>query len=588
MTVRHFECAIEQIEYWHPPMFVQPHIAAFVSVANQYKEAGHGQEEGKARLATRDTGGVPLESVGNAACGFALADDKEYFRVLSASAKPQAAFHGSVMTLIWWIVVVAGLGAFVAVLLTVSWLAIPTAIVVVSLWIVLGIFHSWYFGLRRHVLAHLHINDVAKAHVITHDIRTFEKVNVQLALDHLRQSRALPKPIYGVSKHLGSITEVATNNPFPVPLEWKPFPRSLTETCDCASNALYFLMVDDKSFCVLVRPFAPLGQAVFDDDLPTASAPTGNARSVLDILAAHQETAQEALKRILDVAQEKSVYRGSILSLEKPKEKGGGFAIKFHDLPPANREAIILPEEVLQVVERNVLGLLAHGDVLRRAGQSTRHGVLLHGPPGTGKTLVTRYLARACINYTVILLTGRELRFIRESCRLAQLLAPSLLVMEDVDLVASDRRRNRNKTVLHELMDEMDGLGPRADCIFLLTSNRPAVLEKALAVRPGRVDQAIYFPLPDLECRRRLFALFSKGLDLRDVDMEPLLERIAGASPAFIQELFRKAALLAAERGEQSQPLKITASDLDNALRELLVFGGKLTRNLLGFQDKTE
>ena len=102
------------------------------------------------------------------------------------------------------------------------------------------------------------------------------------------------------------------------------------------------------------------------------------------------------------------------------------------------------------------------------------------------------------------------------------------------------------------------------------------------------MDQAIYFPLPDLECRRKLFALFGKGLDLREIDFEPLLERTAGASPAFLQELFRKAALLAAERGERSQPLKITAKDVDNALRELIVFGGELTRNLLGFQKEPE
>ena len=36
--------------------------------------------------------------------------------------------------------------------------------------------------------------------------------------------------------------------------------------------------------------------------------------------------------------------------------------------------------------------------------------MLFHGPPGVGKTLVTKYLARACPDYTVILLTGRQLR----------------------------------------------------------------------------------------------------------------------------------------------------------------------------------
>jgi ATP-dependent 26S proteasome regulatory subunit len=210
--------------------------------------------------------------------------------------------------------------------------------------------------------------------------------------------------------------------------------------------------------------------------------------------------------------------------------------------------------------------------------------VLLHGPPGTGKTLVTRYLARACTDYTVIVLTGRQLGLVRESCQLARVLAPSLVIMEDVDLIATDRRRQRNNVLLHDLLDEMDGLGARTDCVFLLTTNRPEVLEPALAARPGRVDQAIYFPLPDRECRQRLFAAFGKGLDLEGVDLDPLLERTEGASPAFLQELFRKAALLAAERGERARPLKVTAEDFERALRELVLFGGALTRQLLGFR----
>jgi ATP-dependent 26S proteasome regulatory subunit len=98
------------------------------------------------------------------------------------------------------------------------------------------------------------------------------------------------------------------------------------------------------------------------------------------------------------------------------------------------------------------------------------------------------------------------------------------------------------------------------------------------------VDQAIYFPLPDAECRRRLFAHFGKDFNLGGVGSEALVQRTEGASPAFLQELCRKAALMAAERGERSQPLSVTGSDFDQALHELIESGGELTRNLLGFR----
>jgi ATP-dependent 26S proteasome regulatory subunit len=117
-------------------------------------------------------------------------------------------------------------------------------------------------------------------------------------------------------------------------------------------------------------------------------------------------------------------------------------------------------------------------------------------------------LARACPDYTAIVLTGRNLSLVRQSCRLARLLAPSIVILEDVDLIAVERRENFHAPLLHDLLEEMDGLGRKTDCIFLLTTNRPEVLEPALASRPGRVDQAIFFPLPDVNCRRRLFGLF--------------------------------------------------------------------------------
>ena len=57
--------------------------------------------------------------------------------------------------------------------------------------------------------------------------------------------------------------------------------------------------------------------------------------------------------------------------------------------------------------------------------------------------------------------------------------APSIVILEDVDLIAEERANNRCPTVLHELMDEMDGVGAQTDCIFLLTTNRPEILEPA-------------------------------------------------------------------------------------------------------------
>ena len=118
----------------------------------------------------------------------------------------------------------------------------------------------------------------------------------------------------------------------------------------------------------------------------------------------------------------------------------------------------------------------------------------------------------------------------------------------------------------------MDGLAEDADVVFLLTTNRADLLEPALAERPGRVDQAVALEMPDLEGRRRLFALYRAGLDVDESRLDSVLDRTDGVTASFLKEL-RRAAVLAAEAtpegGEPSGSLRVTADQLDAALDEL-------------------
>lgn len=127
----------------------------------------------------------------------------------------------------------------------------------------------------------------------------------------------------------------------------------------------------------------------------------------------------------------------------------------------------------------------------------------------------------------------------------------------------------------------MDGLADDTDIIFILTTNRPDILEPALAARPGRIDQAVEIPPPDAECRRRLFELFGLGLRVELADWSGLIARTAGVSGAFIRELLRKAAVFAAE-DDGATELVVRDRHVEEALDELLVAGGPLTQSLLG------
>jgi ATP-dependent 26S proteasome regulatory subunit len=120
---------------------------------------------------------------------------------------------------------------------------------------------------------------------------------------------------------------------------------------------------------------------------------------------------------------------------------------------------------------------------------------------------------------------------------LARLLQPSMVMIEDVDLIARDREQmgSCEEPLLNNLPNEMDGLKEDADILFVLATNRPEQLEGALAGRPGRIDQAIEVPLPDEIGRGKLVRLYGKGLPLDQTVIGEVARRAEGVSAAFIE-----------------------------------------------------
>jgi len=299
----------------------------------------------------------------------------------------------------------------------------------------------------------------------------------------------------------------------------------------------------------------------------------------VEVMATSQEGAVRALSRIRLAMRQQNVYRGRVVSLI-PDRFSSAPNVVFHSLRDVPRQDIILPDGLLDRVERHAVGLSRHAEALRSTGRHLKRGMLLHGPPGTGKTLTAMYLASQMRNRTTFLLTGQGLGLVEESCAMARMLQPATLIIEDVDLVAEERSRQGTcqNAILFELLNQMDGLSEDSDVLFVLTTNRPEILEPALASRPGRVDLAVEIPLPDLECRRRLLSLYGKGLDLGSVDLDALARKTKGVSGAFVKELLRKAAMFSLDAGSAG----VGEAHLDAALHELTVLGGELTRNILG------
>jgi hypothetical protein len=314
---------------------------------------------------------------------------------------------------------------------------------------------------------------------------------------------------------------------------------------------------------------------------------TGIEDVTLEVCAADQAVAQRVLDEVGDQVVARNVFRGHVLSFGGDVfDRGQGALLQFQDRPRLDRAGVILPADVLDGIERHVLGIARQAGRLTASGQHLKRGLLLHGPPGTGKTHTIRYLLGQLPSSTVVIMSGAALRFIGQACSVARTLQPSVLVIEDVDLIAEERgSRPGQHPLLFELLNQMDGLGADVDVTFLLTTNRADLLEEALAARPGRVDHAAELPIPDAAARRALMALYQGRLILDLADADTAVARTEGVTASFLKELLRRAALQAAERdpaADPATPLRVTDADMTAALDELLGTRSQLTRILLG------
>ena len=344
-------------------------------------------------------------------------------------------------------------------------------------------------------------------------------------------------------------------------------------TLPCVQCGLY--LIDDAGSRVAVLVQGP------DERGPSADV-------TVEVCAADGAAAQRVLDEVRRSAVDRNVFRGHVLAFGgEVFGRGRNSLLQFLDRPQLNRAGVVLPPTVLDGIERQVLGIARYADALRASGQHLKRGVLLHGAPGTGKTHTIRYLLGKLTGSTVVIISGNALELIAQACSVARALQPSVVVIEDVDLIAEERGPGMGQhPLLFQLLNEMDGLGSDIDVTFLLTTNRADMLEEALAARPGRVDHAAELPVPDADARRRLIELYRGSLILDLADPEIAISRTEGVTASFLKELLRRAALVAAERtaaaGAAGGALHVTDADMGAALDQLLDTRSQLTRVLLG------
>jgi ATPase family associated with various cellular activities (AAA) len=430
----------------------------------------------------------------------------------------------------------------------------------------------------RRLREHLGVDALDDLPILRRELDRSDHPNLQLALDKLTDwsvemvGLRSERMIYGHDS-VGSLAQLAASarpehahGPAMAALEHVTVPIGGGRSISCVVNALLLLRSGERVLAALIG---------------TGESRMGAPRLRLEVIGRERAEAEALLAEIDALMLEHDVYRGRVVAFGG--ERHMGFSIEVRTLPAVEREAIVLPQGALERIERHALGPARHRERLLAAGRHLKRGLLLHGPPGTGKTLTAMYLIGRMPGRTTVLLTGGSLGLIGPACALARRLQPATVVLEDVDLVAHQRDYDMGgEPLLFQLLNEMDGLAEDADVLFLLTTNRPDVLEPALAARPGRIDQTVELPLPSPEDRRRLIELYARGLTLRVEDLDAVVERLEGASAAHVKELLRKAALQAAEEGEGAGALVVEDRHLAAALEELVISSAEVRDSLFG------
>jgi ATP-dependent Clp protease adapter protein ClpS len=401
------------------------------------------------------------------------------------------------------------------------------------------------------------------------------RADVQAAIDRLFAS---PIRFFGIHEqyryetvNIATLTRDGRNATAVAPAQYQDVDVGESAPVKCLVNGLWLCRTDGLRYAV-----------VLSSHREYRNEPGTRIEIAVPAGADGAEFVQRCFSELESAVNAARSYRGKVLSLDGDEEyQGRTRGITVHKLPPVDREDVILPESMLKLLDRNVLGFVGSRAQLRRLGQSTRKGILLYGPPGTGKTHTIRYLASNLPGHTTLIITAAQVGLLAQYMSLARLLQPTMVVIEDVDLIARDRDQMGpcEESMLNALLNEMDGLKQDADILFIRTTNRPEQLEGALAGRPGRIDQAIEVPLPDDIGRKKLVRLYGRGLPLGDAVVDEAAQRTKGVSAAFIKELMRRIAQASIARDGD---ITVEPEDIGEALDDMLFAGGKLNVKLLG------
>ncbi|MDH7476675.1 MAG: ATP-dependent zinc metalloprotease FtsH [Microgenomates group bacterium] len=244
------------------------------------------------------------------------------------------------------------------------------------------------------------------------------------------------------------------------------------------------------------------------------------------------------------------------------------------DMPKVSFNDVAGVEEAKKELEE-VVDFLKHPEKYKKLGARTPKGVLLVGPSGCGKTLLAKAVAgEANVPFFSIagsefmeMLVGIGAARVRDLFSNAKKNAPSIIFVDEIDAIGRARSigimpsHDEREQTLNQILVEMDGFSPNEQVVVIAATNRGDLLDPAL-LRPGRFDRRIVVDYPDVEGRKAIIKIHSRGKPIApDVQWDKVAKRTVGFSGADLENMLNEAAILAARLGKS----QIDMEDIEEA-----------------------
>ena len=181
----------------------------------------------------------------------------------------------------------------------------------------------------------------------------------------------------------------------------------------------------------------------------------------------------------------------------------------FIDRDKNINELVAWDKDIRNTLKRDLIDFQDVMPILAKRGLPNSRGIILSGPPGTGKTMYAKSIAAEC-HLSTILISSEMIRSthdVKSTFRLARKLAPSLIIVEDIDTAGTVSRQFANHPILGEYLQAMDGLESNDGVIVLATTNHTENIDPAISDRPGRFDRIIEVGLPKPTQRREIIEI---------------------------------------------------------------------------------